>query len=138
MDKFQESLGTQMSRITGKVEALTLAFDSLSESGVKIAGEDVELVKRNLDEHGKLLRECLKFFASSLKAVHENPVGTQVRYVTAKENAMSIVGNFGPIKADAPPVMAGKVDTSGSAFSAIGNTDFTRLSPEVIKAMKGH
>ena len=126
-----------MSELSGKVEAIALAVDALSISGVNITQQDVEVVKRTLDEHGLLLKQCLSFCTSAMNAAHASTSGTQVKHAKAIEHARQIIGNLGSINAHAPPVAVDTAEASGSAFQAIGNTDLTGLNQEALNFLAG-
>jgi hypothetical protein len=137
LDSFQEITSTTMSELSGKVEAIALAVDALSISGVNITEQDVEVVKRTLDEHGLLLKQCLVFCTSAMSAAHVSTSGTQVKHAKAMEHARQIIGNFGAIKADAPPVVVDTAEAGGSSFQPIGNIDLTGLGQDALNFLAG-
>jgi hypothetical protein len=126
-----------MSEFSGMVEALTLAVDSLSISGVNITQQDVQVVTRKLDEHGQLLKQCLLFCTTAMNAAHASMPGTQVKHAKALEHARQVIGNLGAIRPDAPPVVVDTAEASGQAFQGIGNIDLTGISPEGMKFLAG-
>jgi hypothetical protein len=126
-----------MSEFSGMVEALNLAVDSLSISGVNITQQDVQVVTRKLDEHGQLLKQCLLFCTTAMNAAHASMPGTQVKHAKALVHARQVIGNLGAIRPDAPPVVVDTAEASGQAFQGIGNIDLTGISPEGMKFLAG-
>ncbi len=126
-----------MSEFSGKVEALTLAVESLSISGVNITEQDVQVVTRKLNEHGQLLKQCLLFCTTAMDAAHANMPGTQVRHAKAVEHARQVIGNLGVIRPDAPSVVVDTAEVSGHAFQGIGNIDLSGISAEGFNFMAG-
>ncbi|KAI0858324.1 hypothetical protein F4860DRAFT_486918 [Xylaria cubensis] len=133
LSTFQEITTTTLSQFSGKFEALELAVQSLSISGVAITQQDVETVTRTLNEHGKLLKQCLQFCTTALKAVHSEMPATQVRYAKAAEYAQQIVGNVGSTGENAPTVDVNTALAEGSAFQGVGN-----FSVDALKAILGN
>ncbi|KAI8631316.1 hypothetical protein F5Y19DRAFT_425718, partial [Xylariaceae sp. FL1651] len=121
LDTFQEKTATTMSDMVGKVEALTLAVDSLSLSGVTISQKDMASVTQALNEHGNLVKECLQFCTSAMSAAHARISATQVRHAKVVEQATQFIGNVGPISGDAPLVTVDTAEASGNAFQGVGN-----------------
>ena len=127
-----------MSELSGKVEAIALAVNALSISGVNIKQQDFSVVKQKLDEHGLLLKQCLVFCTSAINAAHASTSGTQVKHAKAIEHARQIIGNLGAIKSDAPPVVVGTAEASGAGtFQGIGNLNFTGLNQETLNFFAG-
>jgi hypothetical protein len=126
-----------MSEFSGKVEALALAVDSLSISGINITQQDVEVVTRTLDGHGQLLKQCLLFCTSALNAAQANMPRMQVKHGKAIEHARQVIGNLGAIKADAPSVAVDTAEASGSAFQEVGNIDLGGMTPEALRFLAG-
>lgn len=125
-----------MSEFSGRVEALALAIQSLSISGVQSTQKDVEIVRQTLDDHEKLLRHCLVFCTTALSAAQTVLPGTQVKHAKALNHARQIVGNFGPLGKNAPPVV---VDTAEAqdAFQAVGNIDLRGLDTRALDFLAG-
>ena len=90
LDTFQATTATTLSEFSGKFEALAVAIGALSVTGVNISPEDIATVTKTLDDHGRLLKECLKFCTSALNAATETTPATKVKYAKAVANARSI------------------------------------------------
>jgi hypothetical protein len=127
LNKFQENTATRMSEFSGRIETLLLAGDALSISGVMITQQDVTAVTQILNEHGKLLKQCLLFCTSAMNAAQPKTDGTYVKYAEAVEQAKQIIGNVGEIRSDAPNVTVDKAKAGGSSFQFIG-----RMSKEAL------
>ncbi|KAI0547889.1 hypothetical protein F4679DRAFT_552462 [Xylaria curta] len=133
LSTFQETTTTTLSRFSGKFEALELAVQSLSISGVAITQQDVETVTQTLNEHGELLRQCLQFCTTALKAVHSEMPDTQIRDAKAAEYAQQIVGNVLSTGEKAVAVKVRNAEAKGNAFQGIGN-----FSEAALKAILGN
>jgi hypothetical protein len=136
-DTFQDATATTLSELTRQVEAIALAIDSLSISGVEITQQDVEVVKRKLDEHCLLLKQRLLFCTNAMDAAHTSTSGTHVKYAKANDHARQTIGNFGAIKADAPEVVVDSAEASERASQSVGYTDLTGLNQETLNFLAG-
>ncbi|KAK4164072.1 hypothetical protein QBC43DRAFT_318666, partial [Cladorrhinum sp. PSN259] len=131
LDTVQATTATTLSEFNGKFEALTTAVESLSIAGVTISPQDVELVKRTLDKHGELLKQCMKFCISALNATTTTPA-TRVKYAKAKNKAEQFIGNLGSeANANVPDVIVDQAEADSSVMG-IGN-----ISVEALKVLKG-
>lgn len=120
-----------MSEFTGQIEGLQLAMRSLSLSGFNIKKEDVDLVVKVLNEHDKMLKQCLKVCESGLKETSVG-TGTNVKHAVAFNKASLFVGNMGyDGKADlgTSAVTIDLLEATDQARSAAGN-----MSADVAKA----
>ena len=97
-----------------------------------ISPQDVELVKRTLDEHGELLKQCLRFCTSALNAATTTTPATRVKYAKATNKAEYFIGNLGSeANADVRDVIVDKAEADSSVMG-IGN-----ISVEALKVLKG-
>jgi hypothetical protein len=132
LNDFQENTTTTMSGFAGQFEALTLAVNSLTMTGVTITQEDVDAVTKTLDHHDELLKQPLQFCTSALGAAHTRMPATQVRHAQAIEHARQIIGNVGEIEGDRLSVAVDTAEASGNAFQCVGN-----LSLDTFKIVLG-
>lgn len=88
---------------------------------------------KTLDEHGRLLKECLKFCTGALNAATETTPGTKVKYAKALNNAKSLIGNIGSeAKAGVPDVIVDTAEADGHSVMGIGN-----ISVEALRILMG-
>jgi hypothetical protein len=129
---FQATIATTLSQLSGKIEAMALAVDSLSIVGSSISPHDVEAVKTALNEHGRLLTECLRFCTGAMGAASTVSSGTQVKYAKAIEDAINVIGNIGlePGTGARPDVVVERAEAEGRSVMGVGN-----ISTEALKVL---
>ncbi|KAF3012849.1 hypothetical protein E8E14_010545 [Neopestalotiopsis sp. 37M] len=135
---FQEMTTTIMSTWTGKLEALSLTLEAMSSSTVAIRPQHVEAVQKTLKNHGQLLQQCVQLCTDAIAAVHVSDSRTQVRHAKALDRARQVIGNLGPIMAEAPSVSVDIAEASGGAFQGIGNLNLNNANPDVLRFLAGN
>lgn len=119
---------TSLSGITGQIEGMQLALDSLnlrSDNTIMRSEATRQFVTRSettdalkvLSEHDKALKQCLKFVTAVFSQSVEKSGDVTVGQTQAFDQAKLMVGTIGDVKAGGPDVNIGSMTARDSAKS---------------------
>jgi hypothetical protein len=116
----ETQIATSLSGFTGQIHGLEIALQSLSLAAVNISKEDVAAVVGVLNDHDRMLKQCLKVCTSALTETTK-VAGTSVKYARTFEEAKQFIGNIGDVGKGGPATEVEYGEAGGKSRQVIGN-----------------
>ncbi|ETS76325.1 hypothetical protein PFICI_11712 [Pestalotiopsis fici W106-1] len=111
-----------LSSLTGKLQGIELALQAFQSTEVAIGSNDVTQVLQVLNDHDRMLRQCLKVCTSGLGETAKT-TGTTVKYAETLDQARQFIGNIGDVGNGGPETNVEHGQAKNESRQVIGNID---------------
>ncbi|KAJ3534691.1 hypothetical protein NM208_g7437 [Fusarium decemcellulare] len=118
----ETQIATAVSDFSGQIKGIEMAVQTMSLQAANISQSDVDNVVAVLNDHDRVLKQCLKVCTSALTETTA-VTGTQVKYARTFEEARQFVGNIGDVVVGGPPTKVEHGEARGKSRQVIGNMD---------------
>ncbi|KAF4459313.1 glycosyl family 43 [Fusarium albosuccineum] len=118
----ETQIATTMDDFSGQIKGIKTAVQTLSLRSLKISPSDVQKAVKVLNNHDRMLKQCLNVCTSALATTTARS-GTTVKYARTFAKAKQVVGNVGNVGAGGPATDVEYGEARGDSQQVIGNIE---------------